>query len=427
MDESEFAGMIKDAGGRLYIAGGWVRDRIRGAAPHDKDYVVAGLAEDTFRSLSGARRIGASFPVYRAEIGGELCDVALARGERKTGLGYRGFEAASSPHTTIEEDLERRDTTMNSIALDVETGEIIDPFGGVADIGNRIIRAASSRFADDPVRALRAARQAAQFDFSIERATIGMMGSLRGEIMGEPGERIAGELKRAMSCGRPSIFFRALLDAGILDAVYPQVYALKGLPHLPEHHPEGDAFEHSMRVLDDVARMTGRAEVRFAALAHDLGKALTPIDERPHYYGHERLGLDALSEWNRLMTLPRRWTLCAKFAIEEHMRAWSITRPGKIVDLLNRLRGHPIGPDGFSAIVLADSGALPEFLENFQGYCEVLDRVTRSAAPPGMEGAALGEWIRRRRIDEYRMFAPPGETSRPNRFQSTHRRYTGRS
>ncbi|MDR1917154.1 MAG: HD domain-containing protein [Synergistaceae bacterium] len=408
MDELEFVRTIRSAHGRVYIVGGWVRDKIRGVSPHDRDYVVTGLTEDVFCSLFDAIRVGAGFPVYRLVIDGEWCDVAFARGERKSGPGYRGFSVSYSPRTTIEEDLNRRDTTINSIALDLETGETIDPFCGVSDIEARVVRATSEHFVEDPVRALRAARQAAQFGFSVDGVTINMMRMCRDEIALEPGERIVNELRRALAGSRPSLFFRYLQSAGILDVVYPQVFALEGAYHLHEHHPEGDAFEHSMKVLDEVARVTARTEVRFAALAHDLGKALTPVSERPHYYGHESLGLDALREWNRRMTLPKRWILCASCAITEHMRALVVTKPGKIVDLLYRIRGNPIGADGFSAIIRADRGHIPEFLENCERYYEVMDRVRGEDAPQNLKGPELGEWIRQRRIEEYRRAAPVG-------------------
>ena len=177
MNESEFFKKIREAGGRGYLAGGAVRDMVMGRAAHDKDYLVCGMLPEEFTALfPEARRAGKSFPVFLLEIGGAVCEVAFARVERKTGRGYTGFEARCGRDITVEQDLVRRDTTINSMAMDDE-GRIIDPYGGAADVGRKIIRATSAaHFAEDPVRALRAARQAAQFGFDIEPATLALMG-----------------------------------------------------------------------------------------------------------------------------------------------------------------------------------------------------------------------------------------------------------
>jgi tRNA nucleotidyltransferase (CCA-adding enzyme) len=154
-----------------------------------------------------------------------------------------------------------------------------------------------------------------------------------------------------------------------------------------------------MFVLDRVSEMTGRQEVRFAALAHDLGKALVPASERPHYYGHESLGLDALREWNKRMTLPGVWLACAKFAVTEHMRIGGISKPGKIVDFLTALRRNPIGTDGISAIVMADAHRLPRFLAEADVYYKAMDEVPGEEIPERLTGPARGEWLRRKRIE----------------------------
>ncbi len=397
MTEHEFAQKILDLGGHAYVVGGWVRDRLRHATPHDKDYVVAGVAEDVFRAaFPRAFRIGRAFPVFRLRLDDAFCDVAFARSETKTGPGHKGFATSFSPSTTIEEDLRRRDTTINSIALDLATEKRIDPFGGSRDIADKIIRATSAHFTDDPVRALRAARQAAQFGYVIEARTLEMMACCRDEIRLEPSERLLGELRLALLSERPSVFFRYLLDAGLLDVTFPEVHALRGVEQPPEHHPEGDAFEHTLNVLDNVAQTNGRVEVRFAALCHDLGKALTPLEERPHHYRHDKRGLRALEAWSRVMPLPRRWLLCAQFAAQEHMRAGTLVKPGKIVDLLQRLRHHPLGASGFAAIIQADSHSLPRFLAQSETYYAAMDAVRGAMIPENLHGQARGQWLRQR-------------------------------
>ena len=373
MTEDEFARSVRAAGGRAFVAGGWVRDKLRGTVPHDKDYVVTGLAEDAFNAaFPGAKRVGRGFPVYLLEVAGNMCEVAFARRERKTDPGYRGFEISASPDTTIEDDLYRRDTTMNSMAESLETGELIDPYGGARDIERRVIRATSEHFADDPVRALRAARQAAQSGCSIEPGTIRMMKKCRAELALEPGERLTEELRRALGCDVPSVFFLGLKEAGILGTAYPQIAALVGA--------RGDAFERAMQVLDKVAEMTARTEARFAALT---------------------LGMDetALRAWNAGTTLPSRWIRCAEFAMTERARIHGIRKPDEIADFMERLRNHPLALDGITAIVRADASVMPPFLERAPKLLEAMDEVTGGDIPNDLEGPARGAWLRERKIE----------------------------
>ncbi|MDR3280208.1 MAG: hypothetical protein LBT23_06830 [Synergistaceae bacterium] len=374
MNESGFARLVEGAGGGAYIAGGWVRDTLRDEIPHDKDYVVTGLTEETFLSLfPGARMVGRGFPVYLLEMGGDVCEVAFARRDVKTGKGYRGFTVSFDPDISIEDDLSRRDTTINSMAIRLLTGDMTDPFGGGLDIERRVIKATSERFTEDPVRALRAARQSAQFGFEIDRGTMLMMGECRDELSSEPRERITNELARALAADRPSLFFRALADAGILDATYPQIHALRKA-----------AFEHAMRALDKASRETDRIEIRFAALARGTGRSPA--------------SLEALEAWRRIMPLPKRWTDCAEFAMREHMRACSLTKPEEITDLLLRVRRHPIGIDGFAAIIRADFRGTPDYIENAEKYYGAMDAIRGDAIPDGLEGSARGAWLRERRI-----------------------------
>jgi tRNA nucleotidyltransferase (CCA-adding enzyme) len=380
LTESEFARAVREAGGRAFIAGGWVRDRLRGAAPRDRDYVVAGLAENAFAAaFGGARRVGRGFPVYLLEIGGYLCEVAFARRERKTGPGYRGFEISAHPDIAIEDDLYRRDTTMNSMAVSLETGTLIDPYGGARDIERRVIRATSEHFSDDPVRALRAARHSARFGYAIEPETVRMMRKCRDELALEPGERLAEELRGALGCDAPSVFFRNLKEAGVLDAAYPQIASLAGAVHDARRHPE-DAFERAMQVLDRAAKMTARTEARFAALM---------------------IGMDAaaLREWNARTPLPSRWTRCAEFAITERARVQNIREPDEIVAFMERIRNHPLALDGITAVTRADTGVTPPFLERAPKLLEAMNETSGRDIPDDLRGPARGEWLRRRRAE----------------------------
>jgi tRNA nucleotidyltransferase (CCA-adding enzyme) len=379
LTEGEFARAVREAGGRAFIAGGWVRDKLRGVAPRDRDYVVTGFAGDAFAvAFREAKRVGRGFPVYLLEIDGDMCDVALARRERKTGPGYRGFAVSAHPDTTIEDDLYRRDTTINSMAESLETGKLIDPFGGARDIRLGVVRATSEHFADDPVRALRSARHAALFGYAIERGTVRMMGKCRGELASEPGERLTEELRRALGCDAPSVFFRKLKEADILDAAYPQIASLAGTGH--DARRPGDAFEFAMRVLDRTAAMSARTEVRFAALALSLGST-------------------ALRVWNARTPLPSLWMRCAELAATEGARVAGIREPYAVAAFMERIRDHPLALDGIIAIARAVAGRVPPFLERVPELLEAMDEARGDEIPDDLKGSARGDWLRNRRIE----------------------------
>ena len=271
LTEKEFAQKIINLGGQAYIAGGWVRDRCLGRSAHDKDYVVCGLGKETFEDAFSATPVGKQFPVYLLQIDGASREVALARTERKAGHGYHGFETSFTPETTIEEDLFRRDTRMNSMAIRLSDGEFVDPFGGRDDIENHLVQATSFHFRDDPVRALRAARQAAQLGFTVAAGTISLMRDCAAELAQEPSERYFNELLKALQSAKPSVFFETLREADLLSVVFPQLAALCGVEQPALYHHGYDAFEHTMRVLDRTASLSQNEITRFAALVHDLG------------------------------------------------------------------------------------------------------------------------------------------------------------
>ena len=398
MNESEFFKKIREAGGRGYLAGGAVRDMVMGRAAHDRDYLVCGMLPDEFTALFPvARRAGKSFPVFLLEIGGAVCEVAFARIERKTGRGYSGFEARCGRDITVEQDLVRRDTTINSMAMDDE-GRIIDPYGGAEDVRRKIIRATSARhFAEDPVRALRAARQAAQFGFVIEPATLALMVCCAEELRGEPAERKFAEFEKALASPEPSRYFRALLAAGLLSQEFPYVAALIGKNQPPEYHPEGDAFEHTMAVTDCAAARGASTEAVFAALLHDVGKGTTPENMLPHHYGHEERGLALLPEIAAGLKIPKRWRKCAEFVIREHMRASLVKTPSKIRDLVRALERGPISRRDFEIIVAADNGGkIPDWLSRYDEYLAVLKSAANAPVPERLHGARIGEYIRSR-------------------------------
>ena len=399
MTELEFAKKIGEAGGKAYLVGGAVRDKFRGVAAHDRDYCVTGLDEKTFNeTFPDAPKFGKSFPVYSIDIDDAPCEVAFARTEIKVGTGYRGFEILFSPSVTIEQDLYRRDTTINAMAIELLSGELVDPFGGREDVLNKKIRPVSEHFTDDPVRALRAARQAAQFNFEICAETVEAMKLCGEELTHEPTERIFGELETALKTNKPSIFFRSLEQAELLEITFPEIFQLRGKTQPSEFHPEGDAYEHTLQLLDDVAKINPKPIVRFAALVHDIGKGKTPPETLPHHYLHEKRGLEVLNEMNRRMTLPSDWKKVAMFVIREHMRAPRLEKAGKIVDLLLSFNNLKISASDFCDIINLDNHGLPFYLERAQEIIDELLKIGGKDAPPELEGAAVGKWIRSARI-----------------------------
>ncbi|MBQ9487799.1 MAG: HD domain-containing protein [Selenomonadaceae bacterium] len=399
MTEFEFATKIFNAGGRAYLVGGAVRDKFRGVTAHDRDYCITGLTEKQFEEIfPNEPRFGKSFPVYSVDIDDKNCEVALARTEKKSGTGYRGFKVRFDPSVTIEQDLFRRDTTMNAMAIDILSGELIDPFGGRDDVLNKKIRAVSEHFTDDPVRALRAARQSAQFNFDITDDTFDAMQLCAFELKDEPGERIFAELENALRTDKPSTFFRNLQRAGLLHVTFPEIDDLRGKIQPVEFHPEGDAYEHTMQIVDDVAAVNKKPRVRFAALAHDFGKGTTPLEMLPHHYEHEKRGIKVLSQMDSRLSLPKDWKKFAALVIREHMRAPRLNMPGKIVDLIIKIHNSKFQIKDFNDIINADNHGLPNYLADADTILQKLLTVSGKDAPPELTGAQIGDWIRTNRI-----------------------------
>ena len=402
MTELDFAKKIHELGGAAYLVGGAVRDKFRGVPAHDRDYCITGVDEKNFaEAFPHAEKFGKSFPVYSVDIDDAYCEVAFARTERKIGAGYRGFEILFSPDVTLEQDLYRRDTTINAMAIELLSGELVDPFGGREDVLNKKIRAVSEHFTDDPVRALRAARQAAQFHFEICAETVEAMNRCGEELAHEPTERIFNELETALRTDKPSIFFRSLERANLLEITFPEISQLRGKIQPTLYHPEGDAYEHTLAIVDDVAAVNSKPMVRFAALVHDLGKGLTPPEMLPHHYLHEKRGIELLNQMNRRMTLPGEWKKSAAFVIREHMRAPRLKKPGKIVDLLLSVNSLKLGVKDFCDIIRIDNHGLPPYLEHAQEIIDELLKIGGKDAPSELVGKSIGNWIHNARIHRF--------------------------
>ncbi len=349
----EIANKIKQNGGNLYLVGGAVRDQLIGIESYDEDYCVTGISKERFKALfpnSFCR--GKSFEVF--DIDGK--EFALARTEVKTGKGHKSFAITTNEDITIIQDLKRRDITINSIAKDVLTEEIIDPFGGQEDIKNHIIRATSEAFMEDPLRAYRAARFACKLGFDIDKYTIELMSKLRSEITMLSVERVFDEMRKAISCKRPSIFFQMLKRANILDVHFIELYNLIGALQPKEHHPEGDAYNHTMLAIDRCAEFTEDTKIRFATLVHDFGKGLTPKSEYPHHYNHDVNGVKVVLEFCNRLKIPNDWTDCGKVAAKEHMKGGIFYKmtPKKQVDFLERVYKTKLGLKGLELVVESD-------------------------------------------------------------------------
>ena len=402
MTELNFAKKIDALGGTVYLVGGAVRDKFRNIKAHDKDYCITGVDEKIFaKNFPKALKFGKSFPVYSIYIEGKMCEIAFARTEKKIAAGYKGFAVNFLPTVTIEEDLFRRDTTINAMAVKILTGELIDPFGGQNDTEQKKIRAVSKHFIEDPVRALRAARQSAQFDFEITSETFLAMSQCAEEILAEPGERIFSELENALKTKTPSKFFRSLEKSHLLEIIFPEIFNLRGKFQSKIFHPEGDAYEHSLNILDEVAKINPKPVIRFAALVHDIGKGTTPTEMLPHHYEHEKRGLEVFQKMCEHLPLPTDWKKIATFVIKEHMRAPMFNKPGKITDFLMCLHNAKISVTDFNDIIRADNHGLPPYLENAEFLIEELLKVSGKDAPPDLQGKKIGDWIFQERIRQF--------------------------
>ena len=323
----------------IYKVGGAVRDRLLGRPVTEVDWVVVGASAEQMSEL-GYRAVGADFPVFLHPQSGE--EYALARTERKSGRGYGGFTFHASPDVTLEEDLVRRDLTVNAMAEDAQ-GRLIDPYGGQRDLAARLLRHVSPAFAEDPLRVLRVARFAARYaplGFRVAPETLALMRQLSesGELRALTPERSWKEISRALLEPRPDVFVQVLRDCGALAELLPEVDALFGVPQTAVHHPEIDTGEHVLRVLCQCAEHDQPLPVRWACLLHDVGKGLTPRAEWPRHIAHEQKGRKLIDAVNARCKVPRD---CAELALlvgefHTHSHRAMELRSNTLLELLQR-------------------------------------------------------------------------------------------
>lgn len=325
---------------KKYLVGGAVRDTLLGYPVKERDWVVVSETPESMVA-QGFRPVGKDFPVFLHPETHE--EYALARTERKTAPGYKGFSVHAAPDVTLEQDLQRRDLTINAMAM-TESGEIIDPYGGQKDLQRRLFRHVSPAFVEDPVRILRVARFAARYahlGFTLADETRDLMQQMvdAGEVDHLVAERVWAELTKALMEKTPSAFFYTLRDCGALKVIFPEIDCLFGIPQPAEYHPEIDTGVHVMMVVDQAARLSGKAEVRFAALVHDLGKALTDPAKWPSHHGHETLGLPALDSLCLRLKVPNRFKTLAAVVMQYHGYCHRVfeLKASTLVDLLQKL------------------------------------------------------------------------------------------
>ncbi|MBN3758443.1 multifunctional CCA addition/repair protein [Paraburkholderia sp. Tr-20389] len=307
----------------IYAVGGAIRDELLGMAVQDRDYVVVGATPEQMIA-QGFRPVGKDFPVFLHPDTHE--EYALARTERKTSAGYHGFQFFYAPDVTLEEDLARRDLTINAMAREVTPdgnliGPVIDPFNGQEDLKHRVFRHVSDAFLEDPVRILRVARFSARFtDFSVAPDTLALMRKMvdAGEVDALVPERVWQELSRGLMEKKPSRMFEVLRDCGALARILPEIDALYGVPQRADYHPEVDTGVHVMMVVDHAAAQNYALAVRFAALTHDLGKATTPGDVLPRHIGHEGRSVDLLKPLCERLRVPNESRDLALLVAREH-------------------------------------------------------------------------------------------------------------
>lgn len=342
----------------IYLVGGAVRDKLLGKPALDRDFVVVGATPGQMLA-AGYKPVGKDFPVFIHPDSGE--EYALARTERKTAPGYRGFSFHAAPTVTLEEDLARRDLSINAIA-ERRDGTLVDPFGGAGDLEARLLRHVSPAFVEDPVRVLRVARFAAQlanFGFTVAGETMDLMRRMvaSDEVDHLVAERVWAELAKALAAPQPSAFVRTLRECGALARVLPEVDALYGVPQVAKYHPEIDTGRHVELVLDMAAQLApGDTRVGFCALTHDLGKACTPPDELPSHRGHEHRGLKPLAVLAERLRVPAEHLALAQIVCREHLNAHRALelKPGTVLKLLESV----------------DALRRPERLEPFLLACE---------------------------------------------------------
>lgn len=402
---------------QIYKVGGAVRDRLLGQPVTDIDWVVVGASADEML-IKGYRPVGSDFPVFLHPLTGE--EYALARTERKSGVGYGGFVFHASPDVTLEQDLIRRDLTINAMAEDMQ-GNVVDPYGGQHDLEARLLRHVSPAFAEDPLRVLRVARFAARYaplGFSVAPETLELMRQLSesGELQALTPERSWKEISRALMEPQPQVFIQVLHECGALKELLPEVEALFGVPQPPAHHPEVDTGVHVLSVLEQSAIRKHPLTVRWACLLHDLGKGVTPESEWPRHIAHEHTGQRLIKVVNERFRVPRDCQELALLAGKYHThghRALEL-KPSTVLDLLQSFDVYrrPQRFEEFIATCEMDARGRHGFEQRDYPQADYLRGAAEAARAvsvqplleKGLKGQQLGDALKSARLDALKIY-----------------------
>ena len=393
---------------KVFQVGGAVRDQLLGRELSDRDWVVVGASAAELLA-QGFRQVGADFPVFLHPETHE--EYALARTERKSGRGYTGFITDATPEVTLEEDLARRDFTINAMAMGAD-GVLIDPYGGQGDLAAGTLRHVTAAFVEDPLRVLRAARFAARFGYRIAAETLALMREITaaGELATLAPERVWQELRRALVETHPHLFFTVLRECGALAALLPEVERLFGVPQPPRYHPEVDTGEHILLALRQAVRRGADEVVRFAVLTHDLGKGTTPVAMLPAHHGHEERGVELIEALCARLRVPREHRDLAILVARLHTRVHRALelKPSTMVRLLTEadaLRRKSRFEQMLEACLIDATGRLgledSEYPQaaRLRAALEVVGRVSpQPLLASGLSGAALGPALHQARV-----------------------------
>ena len=395
---------------KIYLVGGAVRDQLLNLPVKDRDWVVVGATPETLLQ-QGYQQVGKDFPVFLHPDTHE--EYALARTERKSGSGYTGFTCYAAPDVTLEDDLQRRDLTINAIAYSAK-GEYIDPYHGIDDIHAKLLRHVSDAFSEDPLRVLRVARFAARFaplGFTIAPETMSLMQEMTnsGELNALTAERVWKETEKALHSQAPQVYFEILHQCGALKILFPEINALFGVPAPKKWHPEIDTGIHTMMVLAMASRLTDDIAVRFSALCHDLGKGVTPVENWPHHHGHGPAGVPVVEALCQRYRIPNQIRDLAKLAAKyhDHLHRIEKMRPSKIIRLFDAIDAwrKPERIDQLAIISEADARGR-QGAENlpypqgifFRQAFKIANQVdVKSIVSRGLKGSAIREALTKQR------------------------------
>lgn len=391
-----------------YLVGGSVRDQLLGLDITDRDWVVVGATPEQMIA-DGYKAVGKDFPVFLHPETQE--EYALARTERKTAPGYTGFNIHASPEVTLEQDLARRDLTINAIAQ-TESGQLIDPHNGQQDLENKVLRHVTPAFDEDPVRVLRLARFAARFGFTVADETKTLIQTMidKGELDALVPERVWQELAKALQTEQPSLFFTTLREVNALSILFPEIDRLFGVPQVPKWHPEIDTGVHVMMVLDQAAKLSKDVGVLFAALCHDLGKGTTPADILPQHNGHEARSIELTEALCQRLRLPSDIQSLALKTAEYHTHVHLLfeLKSSTILDVIEGLDAYR-KPQQFEQFLLAseadfrgrpgyETADMPNADIFRQCYQSTQQIDVKAIVEKGYTGQAISEQIRQQRI-----------------------------